>query len=53
MFIPCMKGISENFKRIDNPYNIRTVLKTKHALMVFTHENQTGKDSATEGILCL
>jgi hypothetical protein len=53
VFIPCVKDISENCKRIENRYNIRTVFKTKHALMEFTHENQTGKDSATEGVLCL
>jgi len=53
VFIPCVKGISENFRRIENRSNIRTVFKTKHALMEFTHGNQTGKDSTTEGVLCL
>jgi hypothetical protein len=30
--IPYVKGISENFKRIGNLYNIKTIFKTKHTL---------------------
>jgi hypothetical protein len=30
-YIPYMKDISENFKRIGNRYNIRTIFKTIHS----------------------
>jgi hypothetical protein len=30
--IPYVKGVSEKFKRIGNPYNIRTIFKTEHTL---------------------
>jgi hypothetical protein len=42
-----VKGVSEKFKRIENRY-IRTILKETHT-SGFTHENQAGKRSATDG----
>jgi hypothetical protein len=30
VYIAYVKGVSEKFKRIGNPYNIRTIIKTKH-----------------------
>jgi hypothetical protein len=30
--IPCVKGISENFRCIGDSYNFKTVFKTKHSL---------------------
>jgi hypothetical protein len=32
VYIPYVKGISENFKRISNLYNIRIIFRTKHTL---------------------
>jgi hypothetical protein len=32
VYIPYVKGVSENFKRIGNRYNIRKYFRTKHTL---------------------
>jgi hypothetical protein len=44
VYIPYVKGVSEEFKCIGNQYNIRIIFKTKH-----THENQAGKRSTRDG----
>jgi hypothetical protein len=32
VYIPHVKGVSEDFKRVRNRYNIRTIFKTKNTL---------------------
>jgi hypothetical protein len=32
VYIPYVKDVSKEFKRIENRYNIRTIFKTKHTL---------------------
>jgi hypothetical protein len=32
VYVPYVKGVSEKFKLIGNPYNVRTIFKTEHTL---------------------
>jgi hypothetical protein len=53
VYIPYVKGVSENFKRIGNRYNIWTIFRINYTLRSSLRKNQAGKRSATDSTIQL